>query len=158
MDKKKVTRRAAIGLGVGVAAAPLIIRALRARYNVAMPSGTGTVQVTMKYDGRDITLDVPLKRPSTPQEEKELETQLMEQLKKHPTYIEVEKQEGEKNRERRRKSVIAGYDNLEKQQLQDLVKLPLSEREKQAAAKQIKDDIQASKARSLDYVDKVAKE
>jgi hypothetical protein len=67
MDKKKVTRRVAIGSAVGaLAAAPLIIRALKGKYEVEMPSnssrqsagrGTATTQGTMTVNG--YTIEVP---------------------------------------------------------------------------------------------------
>ena len=158
MDNK-VTRRIALGtIAGGLAGAAIVIHALKDRYKVNMPSGNGTMKVTQKYYGRDITFDVPLKRASTPQEEKEIEEQLTEQLKKNPTYIEVETQRREKFRDESRKRAIAGYAELEKRQLADLAKQPFSEKEKQAAAGAIKEHIRACKARSLAYIDKLARD
>jgi hypothetical protein len=155
----KVTRRVALGsIAAGLGGTALVLRALKARYDVAMPSGTGTVKVTRKYRGRDITVDVPLKRPSTPQEKKEIEEQIMEQLKKNPTYIEVETQEREKFRDERRKEAIRTYDELEKRELADLAKKPYQKEEKKAAAKAIKEYVRACKARALDHIDKLARD
>ncbi len=153
MDKK-ISRRAAIGLGIGgMAAAPFIIHALKAPY--AVPSPTGTQKVTMKYLGQDITLDVPLEKLGTPKGIREAKAQVLKQLENNPTYIEVNRLHREELREQSRLSTLAGAADLEKRQLENLARLPMPEAEKQAAAKKIKSDIQAARDRCLDHIDKL---
>ncbi len=161
MDKKKVTRRAAIGAAIGtIAVSPFIIRALKERHAVPIPSsGTGTVKITKKYRGRDITVNVPLKRPSTPQEQKEVEEQIMAQLKKNPIYVEAEAQARnefrDEFRDKNRKKTIEHFADLEKQQLANLAKRSFTEEEKQAAARAIKESIRTGRAKCLSQIDKV---
>jgi len=157
--QNKVTRRVAIGsIAGGLGSAALVVHALKARYGVPVPSDSGTMKVTQQYYGRDITVDVPLKRPSTPEEQTQLEEQVLAQLKKNPTYIEMETQSRKKRRDESRKETIAGYAELEKRQLADLAKQPFTAAQKRDAAKEIKGYIRASQTRALDHIDKRAGE
>ncbi|NQT15335.1 MAG: hypothetical protein HQ582_21445 [Planctomycetes bacterium] len=161
MDKKKVTRRAAIGATVGgLAATPFIIRALRGRYAdpISRTSGNGTVEVTNKYKGRDITLDVPLKQPSSPEERHEMQTQLVAQLKKNPAYIAAETQAREKFRDKQRQKTIDYFAKLEKQELADLAKRPYTEEQKAPVVRTITKTLRAQRDESLAHIDKLAQD
>ncbi len=157
MGKKKLTRRAAIGLGIGgMAAAPFIIRALKAPY--AIPSRGGTHRTTVKFQGREITLDVPMDKLGTPQGQKEAEAQIMEQLENDPTFVEANEQWKEGLMKEHRKSILSEADKLEKRQLENLAKLPISEEERQAAIRNIKENKRAAVTGGLDYLTKVMRE
>lgn len=151
----KVTRRVALGsIAAGLGGTALVLRALKARYDVAMPSSTGTRKVTVKLNGQDVTIDVPRKIPSTPQEKKELLDQITAQLRKYPFYIEEETRNREKLRDESRKEAIAGFAGVEKRQLADLATKPYPKKEKEAAAKAIKEYVRATKDRALEKIDK----
>ena len=65
MDKKKVTRRAAMATAAGgLAASPFVLRALRARYNVKIPESKFTEEWNICFK----VFDVPIEATTGPDE------------------------------------------------------------------------------------------
>ncbi len=145
--RNKVTRRVAIGSVVGLAAAPLVFRALKGRYEVNMPdrASARTVGGTIvtDYRGKTITLEVPRMQLRTPEDQKNFESLVLEQIKKNPTVVEVDKLEFEKWIETNKKNGMAQLDRWEKKDLEEIAMGSGGEEGKRVAAKEIKEVMQA---------------
>jgi hypothetical protein len=153
----KVTRRVALGsLAGGLAAAPLVIHALKSKYHVDMPDGASASTVGGKivtnYDGKEITLDIPRMELKTPEDEEKFKAIVFEQLKKNPTVAEVNKLRFEDWKERNNKLRMAELDELEKQQLKEIANSSVGEEEKHALAKRVKEGIQARRTQSAEFL------
>ncbi|NQT11640.1 MAG: hypothetical protein HQ582_02755 [Planctomycetes bacterium] len=136
MDKKKVTRRVAIGAAVGtVAASPLIFRALRAKYYAEIPTSThaawdSTVggTTTVRVDGRTIgPIDLP-KMEITNSEDMEEYNKMASRIIREQTYKELAEYPEDKRQalvaefvEKKIKRWEAEIDEIESRSLWELV-------------------------------------
>ncbi len=141
----KVTRRVAIGSVVGLAAAPLVFRALRAKYyvNGASARTVGGRKIVRKFRGQEITLDIPRMELRTPEDEEKLRAILIEQVKKNPKFVEMNKSILDEWKAETKAEGVAQIDESEKRELEELAKTPVREQEKRALAKQIRETAQA---------------
>ncbi|MGO8744656.1 MAG: hypothetical protein ACLQNE_01580 [Thermoguttaceae bacterium] len=150
----KVTRRVAIGSVVGLAAAPLVLRALRAKYYVKLAEDSGTWKVPVEYRGERIVIEVPRMAMRTPEDEETFEAVAQEQWIKNPRVIEANKrlrEEYEESKEREKRRRLAQIDADEKRELAEIARMPGEEKEKQDAARWIKEQMRACRTQAVEH-------
>ncbi|TVS20158.1 MAG: hypothetical protein EA424_05375 [Planctomycetaceae bacterium] len=161
MEKKVLTRRAAIGAGITVmVAAPLIIRALRDVYEVDIPAGMRPVtlggKTVTQYEGIEIEIEVPKMAIETPEDEEKFKELVMEEVKKTPQFAEVNRKKLQDAKAQGRQQVLDEYAELEKDIRQRIANATdLSESEKVALQKKALADLQASKEAALKQIDDI---
>jgi hypothetical protein len=162
MDKKKVTRRVAIGTAIGtIAASPFIIRALRGKYEVDLPEGTRPMtlggRIVTQYDGVEIVIEVPKMVIETPEDEEKFKELVMEEVKKTPQFAEQNQKALRDTKTQARQEIQDRFADLEKEVRQTIANSKdLSESEKAALEKQSLEGLQASKEKALRQVDNIA--
>ena len=76
--------------------------------------------IVTDYRGKTITLEVPRMQLRTPEDQKNFESLVLEQIKKNPTVVEVDKLEFEKWIETNKKNGMAQLDRWEKKDLEEI--------------------------------------
>jgi hypothetical protein len=154
----KVTRRAALGsIIASLVGAAFVVRGLKGRHEVNMPNGAPVETVggkfVMKYEGRDVTLDLPRMELRTQEDKDRLKAIIAEQLKKNPTVQEVRRLEFKAWKEENKRVQLAGIDEFEKERLGEIAASKMSEEEKRVAAKELKERVLALRAQCVKLID-----
>ena len=160
--QNKVTRRVALGsIAAGLAGTPIVIRALRGKYEVDLPEGTarGTIggRIVTQYDGAVIEIEIPKMVIKTPADEERFKEVVMEQIKKTPEFAEQNRKRLEQAKSQGRQKVLARFAELEKDVRQGIANsTQLSKREKDALLKKTLEGLATAKNAGLKQCDALA--
>ncbi len=159
MDKRKVTRRAALGATIGgLATAPFILRALKGKYENDLPMGEAPPVLvggtrTVNIDGHEITIKTPKMEIKGPEDQKRYREIIAEELKKDPTFLAALKMRKKNWEEKNVELRMAELDEKERQLLAKVADSGLGEQGKSALLAKVKSGIQASREKAKKWLD-----